>query len=46
LSAFECRIAAGTSQLIAHFKVILDIALKQIAALRANATHHGVLSEG
>ena len=45
LPAFERRIAAGTSQHVAHLKVILDIALKQIAPLRANATHHGVLSE-
>ena len=45
LPAFECRIAAGTPQYVAHFKVKLDITLKQIAAFGANATHHGVLSE-
>jgi hypothetical protein len=31
--------------LIAHFEVVLYIALQQIATLRANCAHHGVLSE-
>ena len=43
LPAFEFRIAPSAAELIAHFKVILDIALQQIAALRANRAHHGVL---
>jgi len=37
LPVFKLGIAACAAELIAHFKVVLDVALNQIAAPRANA---------